>query len=281
VSTREQREGEREGETAQHTQATLRPGRGVLDPRVRARRVPAVLSRVGVVVPPHSAGHVRDRAPAGVLIGGLHPVRADGVAPREVPVRPRARGDRGQAGAAGDERGGPRQQRQYRYGRPERDGEEHERAEQDQRGERGRERHAGQDEERGQRDGKREEAQELGGAVGVERLDGAPEQRVLAIRRRRRVAAPGDRVGQQGCCAWPRRWPVCHGEARWRLAGGRGEFVGRWAMAGGGSRGLKCEGSGSERRVAARAVLHGRVACAATCGDEWHSTAVAAWRGPR
>jgi hypothetical protein len=59
------------------------------------------------------------------------------------------------------------------------------------------------------------------------------------------------------------------------------EFVGRWAMAGGGSRGLKCEGSGSERRVAARAVLHGRVACAATCGDEWHSTAVAAWRGPR
>jgi hypothetical protein len=222
---------------------------------VRARRVPAVLSRVGVVVPPHSAGHVRDRAPAGVLIGGLHPVRADGVAPREVPVRPRARGDRGQAGAAGDERGDPRQQRQYRYGRPERDGEEHERAEEHQRGERGRERDAGQDEERGQRDGKREEAQELGGAVGVERLDGAPEQRVLAIRRRRRVAKPGGRA-RQGCCAWPRRWPVCHGEAWWRVEGERVRWPlgdGRRGIQGVKVRGLRVGATCGGARSAARA----------------------------
>jgi len=184
-----------------------------------------------------------------VVSGGLHPVRAaDGVAPREVAVRPRARGDGGHAGAAGDQRDGPRQQRRHRYGRPEREGEEHERAEEDQRGERGRERDARQDQERGQGDGKREEAQELGGGAVdvVERLDGASEQRaLLALRRRRRVAAPGGGGAGRGC-AWPERRPVCHGEARERM-----EWKGRvrWSLGDGGRgdpafMGLKCKGFG-------------------------------------
>ena len=250
------------------TRATLRPGRGVLDPSVRARRVPAVLSRVGVVVPPHSAGHVRDRAPAGVVVvvsGGLHPVRAaDGVAPREVAVRPRARGDGGHAGAAGDQRDGPRQQRRHRYGRPEREGEEHERAEEDQRGERGRERDARQDQERGQGDGKREEAQELGGGAVdvVERLDGASEQRaLLALRRRRRVAAPGGGGAGRGC-AWPERRPVCHGEARERMEGESSLVAGRWRAGGSSLHGVKVQG------LRSRSDVWRRPQC---CVGAWHA----------
>jgi hypothetical protein len=173
----------------------LRPGGGVLDPGVRGAREPAVLARVGVVVPPQAACHLRDRgrAAAGRL---RHPVRTHGVPPRQVPVRPRARGDRGRAGAAGEQRGGARQEHHHRRGRPERGGEEHERAEEDQRGQRARERDARQDDERGQGHSQRQEAQELGGAADVERLGGAPNERVLRVLRRRRcVAAPGGGAG--------------------------------------------------------------------------------------
>ena len=167
---------------------------------MRGAREPAVLARVGVVVPPHAARHLRDR---GRAAGRLrHPVRAHGVPPRQVPVRPRARGHRGRAGAAGEQRGGSRQEHHRRRGRPERGGEEHERAEEDQRRERARERHARQDDERGQGHGQRQEAQELlGGAADVERLGGAPNERELRALRRRRPGG-GARAGRR---------PVCHG----------------------------------------------------------------------
>jgi hypothetical protein len=68
--------------------------------------------------------------------------------PREVPVRPRARGH---AGGGGEQRGGARQEDHDRHGR--------ERAEEDE---------PREHEERGQDNGQRQEAQEpVGGASGV------------------------------------------------------------------------------------------------------------------
>lgn len=134
-----------------HRTWCLRAGCGVLGPIVQ---VPAVLARVVLDM----AGRVDD--PAARVV---HSVGADWVPPREVPVHPRAPGERGDDETAGGEHGRDDDEERDGDGHPDGACEQREGPEEDERDYGAGESESGEEEEGGAGDGEREEADDLGG----------------------------------------------------------------------------------------------------------------------